>query len=182
MQNIIFVNGSPRKSGNTSFLLSKVEEGIVDQNVSIDNIHLYDKEIQPCIDCRACKKGNLVCTIKDDMQTIYEKLENADLMVIGTPIYWFGPTAKTKLMLDRFRPYFGNKKLMGKKAVLVLPAGTGEKDCDLTIEMFKRSFNALGIELIDSVTSKAYDMGDSKNDNTAISSITRLSAKLNSLN
>ena len=87
---------------------------------------------------------------------------------------------KTKLLLDRFRPYYANKKLSGKKAALLLPAGTGEIDCDLTIEMFKCSFEALGVELIDSITAEAYDIGEAYNDNKARASIDKLLIKINS--
>ena len=51
--------------------------------------------------------------------------------------------------------------------ILILPAGTGAPGCDLTIEMFKRSFSSMGVELIKSVTSEAYSMGDSNNDQIA---------------
>ena len=96
------------------------------------------------------------------MSVLYKNMEWADVIIFGTPIYWFGPTAQTKLMIDRFRPYFVNKKLHGKRAALILPAGSGEGDCDITIEQFKRVFKALGVVLIDVLTLEAYDLGDAE--------------------
>ena len=61
----------------------------------------------------------------------------------------------------------------------ILAAGTGEADCDLTIEMFKRTFDALGIEYLGAVTSKAYDIGDAEKDQKALNEIQYLAAKIN---
>lgn len=168
MKNILVLNGSPRKKGNTSILCEHLIKSI---GQNIEQVFLYDYNIKACRDCRVCKKDDLVCVIKDDMQILYNKIDQADFLIIGTPVYWFGPTATTKQVLDRFRPYFVNKKLNGKKAVLFLPAGSGAGDCDLTVEMFKRSFNALGVELIDVVTSESYDKGDALKDKVALSHI-----------
>ena len=84
------------------------------------------------------------CIIQDEMKEIYERIAAADILIIACPIYWFGPSAKTKLLLDRLRPYYYNRNLKAKKAALILAAGSGQSDCDLTIEMFKRSFLTLG--------------------------------------
>ncbi len=118
------------------------------------------------------------CLVKDGMLELYPKIEQAEVLVISTPIYWFGPSAQTKLFLDRLRPYFANKKLAGKKAAIILPAGTGDTDCDLTIEMFKRSFDALEIEMIGSVTSKSFDKGEAANDKKAVEGIKVLAEKI----
>lgn len=173
MKRILFLNGSPRKKGNTSVLLDYFKSQMQD-SFHIENVFLYEYLIKPCTDCRFCKTDELECIIDDGMDEIYEKINKSELLVIGTPIYWFGPSAVTKLLLDRFRPYYVNKKLNNKKVILLLPAGTGESDCDLTIEMFKRSFKALGVELIGTVTSEAYDAGDSLNDKKALKEIEQL--------
>ena len=178
MQKIEILIGSPRKNGNTYTLAEILDKGL-DKSKSTTRISfLYDYNIKPCNDCRACKKGKMECILLDGMKELYSRIDAADIIVIGTPIYWFGPSAKTKLLLDRLRPYYANKKLTGKKAVLLLPAGTGEIDCDLTIEMFKRSFEALGVKLIGSVTSKAYDIGEASKDQTAIASINELLSQI----
>jgi multimeric flavodoxin WrbA len=163
MKKISVLIGSPRKKGNSVFLAKVLAERLK-AKFEIDTIYLYGFDIEPCIDCRACKAGDLICVLKDQMVDLYEKLENSEILIFATPIYWFGPTAQTKLLIDRFRPYFVNKKLNGKKAALLLPAGSGAGDCDLTIEMFKRIFNALEIEYLGVVTSESYNIGDAEKD------------------
>jgi multimeric flavodoxin WrbA len=178
MKKVLILIGSPRKKGNTSILAEHLVKFLTkDQDIKIS--YLYDFNIKPCVDCRACKKGKLVCILKDGMEELYASIDDSDIMIIGTPIYWFGPTAQTKLLLDRFRPYYVNKKLNGKRAALILPAGTGASDCDLTIEMFKRSFEALGIKYLGAVTSESYDVGDAYNDKDALQNIEKLAETIN---
>jgi multimeric flavodoxin WrbA len=179
MQQIEIFIGSPRKSGNTFGLAEMFKSHLDEKKFTVNTSFLYDFDIIPCLDCRACTRDKMQCALADEMRKIYDRLESADIIVIGTPIYWFGPTAKMKLMLDRLRPYFRNKKLAGKKAILFLPAGSGEADCDLTKEMFKRSFEALGIKLFHVIPAKAYNLGEVQNDNRAIKSLAKLSARLN---
>jgi multimeric flavodoxin WrbA len=173
--------GSPRKKGNTQVLSTILIDKLDKEKVKTNTCFLYGYEIKPCVDCRGCKRGELKCILKDDMDQIYSKIECSEIIVFGSPIYWFGISAKTKLLIDRLRPYYVNKKLNGKKGALLLSAGSGESDCDLTIEMFKRVFNTLGIEFIGAVIAKAYDIGDAERDTIALNSISKLAGLINSL-
>lgn len=110
MNDIEILIGSPRKKGNTFVLAEILEKSLMGEGHNVTTDFLFDYQIDACIDCRACKQNDLECVLPDDMHTIYEKIEKCDLIVIGTPIYWYGPTAKTKLFIDRLRPYFVNKK------------------------------------------------------------------------
>lgn len=180
MRKIQIIVGSPRIKGNTSYLAQQLTNGLSEKLLSETNF-LGKLKINPCIDCRNCKKGDFTCSVNDDMQDIYKKMEESDVLIFGTPIYWFGPSAQMKLLIDRLRPYYGNKRLNGKRAALILPAGNGEGDCDLTIEMFKRTFAALGIKYLGAVTSKAYDMGDAAKDKQSMELVKQLVNQINSL-
>lgn len=171
-------SGSPRKNGNTSMLINALTDALILKGIPVSTTWLYDSDIRPCIDCRACKSGDMNCTTRDDGQILYDKLEAATAIVFATPVYWFGPTAKTKLLIDRLRPYYGNRKLRGKKGAVLLVAGSGDPDCDLTLEMFRRIFDALGISFAGSVTAKAYDIGDLAGMNDFSGKVTVLSEQL----
>jgi len=160
---VAIFTGSPRDKGNTATMASFLAHELGKHDVENEIFDLYQHKIEPCLDCRKCKVDMMKCAQKDGMTFLYEKLEWADVIIFGTPIYWFGPSAQTKLLIDRFRPYFANKKLYGKKAALLLPAGSGIGDCDMTIEQFKRIFKALGMEFIDAIALQAYDMDDARN-------------------
>ena len=78
------------------------------------------------------------CVLKDDLKKVYERLKVSDIIIIATPIYWFGPTAQTKLMLDRLWPFYANKKVAGKKLALLLPVGTGLRFDDRDVQTLRR--------------------------------------------
>ncbi len=159
MHVVIFI-GSPRKDGNTTAMANLLAGKLRDDETIVELFDLYDHDIDPCIDCRECKKEQLVCMQTDGMKKLYAKMEEADVLVFGTPVYWFGPSGRTKLMIDRFKPYFINKKLYGKKGALLLPSAVDREESNLTIDQFKRLFKALGMEYLDAITIEAYEAGD----------------------
>ncbi len=138
---------SPRKASNTDLLVSAILEGASQSGYATEKVHLYDVEIKPCVDCKTCKQGSYQCNLQDGMKTLYPKLEDADVVVFGTPLYWYGPSAKMKLLLDRLRPFVASKKLEGKKAVLVVPSEEGAEACRSLVDMFTLSFRYLGLDL-----------------------------------
>jgi multimeric flavodoxin WrbA len=154
--------GSPRKGGNTDLVMDAILYGAGASRHAVEKIYLYDANLLPCVDCRNCQKGAFNCIFKDDMQQIYPKLEEADVLVFGTPLYWYAPSAKMKLLMDRLRPYVSSKKLQGKKAVLVIPSEEGAKACAAVVSMFTASFDYLGIDIVGKILPKAYEKAEIK--------------------
>ncbi|XES76209.1 MAG: flavodoxin family protein [Candidatus Bathyarchaeia archaeon] len=154
--------GSPRRGSNTDLLVSALLYGAGAANHDIDKVYLYDADIQPCVDCRACKKGTHQCVIGDGMKQLYPKLEEADVIVFGTPLYWYGPTAKMKLLIDRLRPYVASGKLKGKKAVLIAPSEEGSEACECLLQMFDMSLRYLGMEFAEKIRVKASEKAQVK--------------------
>ena len=154
--------GSPRKNGNTDLLVSSVLDGASANNHLTEKVYLYELDISPCVDCRECMKGELQCTIDDDMKALYSKLESADVIIFGTPLYWYAPSGKMKLMIDRLLPYIFSKKLEGKKAILVTPSEEGPGVCDYLVGMLELSFKYLGIDLEEKMLVTAYKKAEVK--------------------
>lgn len=152
--------GSPRKHSNTDILVDKILEGCKEKGFTVDKLYLYDYDISACTDCRLCKSENFECSIKDDMQRIYTAMEEADILIFGTPVYWYGPTGKMKLLIDRMRPFIASKKLQGKRAVLAVPSEEGPKACGALLEMFRMSFDYLGMKFVGSILSVAYERAE----------------------
>lgn len=152
--------GSPRKDSNTDLLVSRILDGASASNHLTEKLYLYELNISPCVDCRRCKKGSFQCAINDDMQILYPKLKDADVIIFGTPLYWYGPTGKMKLVVDGLRPFIASKKLKGKKAILVTPSEEGPSACGHLVGMFELSFQYLEINLIDKVLAKAYEKAE----------------------
>ena len=152
--------GSPRKKSNTDILVDKILEGCKEKGFTVDKLYLYDFDISACTDCRFCKSENHECAIKDDMQRIYTAMKEADILIFGTPVYWYGPTGKMKLLIDRMRPFIASKKLQGKRAVLAAPSEEGPKACGALLEMFRMSFDYLGMKFAGSIFSAAYERAE----------------------
>jgi multimeric flavodoxin WrbA len=152
--------GSPRIGGNTDLLVEQILEGARSKGYETEKLYLYDYSISLCIDCRSCKKGDYVCCIKDEMQIICSKMVEADVLVFGSPVYWYGPSAKMKMLVDRLRPFVENKKLEGKRAVVVSPAAEGAGACGPLLEMFRLSFEYLKMEFVGEVLVNAYNKGE----------------------
>jgi multimeric flavodoxin WrbA len=94
------------------------------------------------------------------MQPIYPKIQEADLIIFGTPLYWYGPSGKMKLFVDRLRPFVASEKLKGKKGVIVTPSAEGPQACEPLIQMFRMSFEYLGIEFTGEFLAIAYENGE----------------------
>jgi multimeric flavodoxin WrbA len=175
---ILALIGSPRKGSNTDLLVDQILKGGKKGKHTSEKLYLYDYEIHPCMDCRDCKKGDYVCTLNDGMKKIYPIMEKADLIIFGTPNYWNGPTAKTKLLIDRMRPFVPSKKLKGKKWVIVSPSAEGPKSCRLLVEMLRLSCDYLGMKFAGKVLVKAYEKGEIKKDQNALKKAYELGTSL----
>ncbi len=152
--------GSPRKESNTDLLVTAVLYGAGAAGAETEKVYLYDLNILPCVDCRGCKKGSFQCVLGDGMKWLYPKLEAADVIIFGTPLYWYGATAKMKLVIDRLRPYIASGNLKGKQAVLVVPSEEGADACNNLVGMFEQSFNYLGVTLAGKILPQASEKAE----------------------
>ena len=106
---IIAVNGSPRKNGNTATLLNKALEGAESVGAEVEFIQLSELNYKGCMSCFACKviTGKHRCAWKDDLKPVLEKLEKADAVIFGSPIYFMRISAIMTGCLERFIfPYY----------------------------------------------------------------------------
>ncbi|MCX5888334.1 MAG: flavodoxin family protein [Deltaproteobacteria bacterium] len=108
---VMAVNGSPRKRWNTATLLAKALKGAASQGADIELIHLYDLNFKGCISCFACKtKGGKSygrCAVKDGLAPILKKVEEADALILGSPIYFGIVSGEMRSFMERLLfPYF----------------------------------------------------------------------------
>jgi multimeric flavodoxin WrbA len=102
---IIAFNGSPRKEWNTATLLQRALDGAASQGAETELIHLYDLNYKGCISCFACKtiggKSYGRCVVQDDLADVFSKVEQADAIILGSPIYWGTVSGEMKSFMDR---------------------------------------------------------------------------------
>jgi len=151
MKQILAVMGSPRRNGNTHILVSKIVEGAKARGAVVDELFLGDLTIRECDGCHACWKGK-ECSKDDDMRAVYPPIIQSDVIIFGTPVYWYGPTALMKAFVDRF-VYFNcpenRQKIKGLSAVLAVPFE--EDDLETArgvVEFYQKSLAYLEIELL----------------------------------
>ena len=156
----IGVVASPRKRGNTAWVVNKILEGAKENGAEIQAWHFSDLNIKPCQGCLACVQSDK-CAINDDMQAIYTSLEQADALVLGSPVYMGQMSAQAKIFTDRlfaqitprFSPRFKEKNA-GKKLILVFTQGNPDVGMfqpyyDYTKKMFTLlEFDVQGLQVV----------------------------------
>ena len=128
MKTLIF-NGSPRKAGDTVSLLSELVNQLKGEYIIVNT---YNCKISPCVDCRFCWK-NEGCCINDEMQEIYEYIQECDNILIASPIYFSELTGALLNVASRLQTYFCGKffrkeipiKKPKKGAVILIGGGDG---------------------------------------------------------
>lgn len=103
--------GSPRRGGNTDLLLEKALQGAESEGAEVERVYLTDYAITPCKECHGCDQTGH-CVIPDDMQKIYPKLLEADIIILASPIFFYGVTAWAKALIDRSQPLWARKYLL----------------------------------------------------------------------
>ncbi len=101
----IAVNGSPRKKGNTATLLEHALNGAESKGADVEMVNLYGLSYKGCISCFECKKigGKSYgkCAFKDELSPILEKISEADVLIMGTPIYFSAETGEYRSFIER---------------------------------------------------------------------------------
>ena len=103
MVKITGIVGSPRKGGNTEFLVNSALKAARELGAETEIIYLGSAEIEPCIACDICKSTG-ECAIYDDMPDMLAEITDSQGLVIGSPVYFGGVTSQLKMLIDRSRP------------------------------------------------------------------------------
>jgi NAD(P)H-dependent FMN reductase len=121
---ILGIVGSPRRGGNTEILVDEILAGAEETGALSEKVILNKLTINPCRACNACRKTGR-CVQQDDMHTVLEQMEQSQVWVLGTPVYYWGPTAQFKAFVDR---WYGAGKIVTfnrKRVILAIPLGSG---------------------------------------------------------
>lgn len=98
----LILNGSPRKNGDTASLIKLVKNSLRGE---VLEINAYTCDISPCVDCRYCW-SNKGCVIADEMQVVYDYIQECDNILIASPIYFSEVTGKLLDVASRLQTYF----------------------------------------------------------------------------
>lgn len=131
---VLILSGSPRKGGNSDLLCDEFLRGALESGNQAEKIFLRSKKVAPCNACYACKKGP--CAIKDDMAEILDKMMDADVIVMSSPVYFYSIDAQMKALIDRTVARW--LEIKNKEFYYIMTAAeTSETVMDCTLECFR---------------------------------------------
>jgi multimeric flavodoxin WrbA len=108
---IVGIYGSPRKGGNSEILMDETLKVIEDSGARVVRIKAKDLQISGCVECGGCDKTGQ-CVIKDCMQMVYPHLDEADGIVLATPIFFYTVPAQAKAVIDRCQAMWSRRMLL----------------------------------------------------------------------
>lgn len=182
----LIINGSPRKNGDTITLVSEMIKYLEGEVKIIDT---YYENISPCVDCRYCWHNN-GCAISDEMQEIYKLINEADNIVLASPIYFSELTGPLLSFASRLQLFYASKhirkdkefKLKDKNGVLILAGGGGDtKGIECAGKTADIIFKQMNARLIDSICTLHTDDVSAKDDADAMNKARVIALKLNGL-
>jgi len=173
---VLGISGSMRKKGNTAILVREILDRCAESEIQTEFVSLAGRKILPCLGCEKCKKKKW-CVIKnDDWNDVMEKVMKCDVLVIGSPTYYFDVCGHLKNFIDRTYSLYHDRKLAGKKGVAVaVHANKGASRTIQTLEGFlsTHEFSSLG-----SVKGTGYHDGDVLNDAEALRRARKIGDKI----
>jgi multimeric flavodoxin WrbA len=161
---VLGIVGSPRIGGNTDVLVDEVLAGAKEAGASVEKVILNKLEIKTCQACNSCYKTGF-CMQKDDMEDLMNKLLENEIWILGTPVYWWGPSAQFKAFLDRwYHPK--HQEFKKKRVIMVIPLGGGHiRYARHTVGLLKDVFDYLSMELVDMILAPGFNKrGEVRND------------------
>ena len=187
--NILILSGSPRKGGNTDLLVEAFVKSAT-QKLHVEVVSVRDYKVNPCLGCNVCFKAAIereknqacldsseceqsraevkskdnTCVQKDDMPLIYEKMSQADMLVIASPVYFYGLSAQLKAVIDRFHNPIRDTFRIKKMALLLVGAATLPELFDSILTQYQLCLNFFKLEDAGRVLVRGVkDKGDIKN-------------------
>lgn len=133
---VLILSGSPRKGGNSDILCDEFARGAQEAGNEVEKIRVEDKKIHPCSACYYCRDHGGECVHKDNMAEVLQKMIDADVLVLASPVYFYSIDAQLKAVIDRTVARWlevKNKEFY----YIVTMADEGQESADTTLACFR---------------------------------------------
>lgn len=159
--NILILNGSPRHHGNTHAALQTMK-GILEEGNIVEVLDVCNLKLSGCCACDSCKRNGGHCVCPDESDAVIQKIVQADAVIFGTPVYWWGMSAQLKMVVDKFYSQDSQFKTMKKKIGLVVTGANGldNPQYRLIDEQFRCIAEYLHWDMAFSLAFAAYEPGE----------------------
>jgi multimeric flavodoxin WrbA len=179
----VIINGSPRRNGNTVTLIEEFKKHVDGEVVEVST---YYRNVKPCIDCRYCWKYS-GCAVNDDMQDIYEEIEDADNVILASPLNFSELTGSLLGLASRFQCYYAARvirkdktfSMKKKKGFLFLVGGGDSKNTGKAEETARIILREINADLSGVVRSIKTDKLPASEDADALEAIKNIALGLN---
>jgi multimeric flavodoxin WrbA len=173
---VLGISGSMRRDGNTALLIRRILRPVQDAGIDTELISLADMEIKPCTGCEACREKKW-CTVEDDdWGEIMEKILECEVLVIGSPTYYYDVSGQVKNLIDRTYSLYHDRKLAGRKAVGVTVCA--DRGCERALETIEGFLNTHEFSYLGYVCGKGAAPGEILKDERAIRKADEAAAKI----
>jgi len=173
---VLGLSGSMRKDGNTALLIKEILKHCRHSEIQTEFISLAGKKIQPCLGCEKCKEKKWCVNERDDWDKIIEKVIGSDVLVVGSPTYYYDINGQLKNFIDRTYSLYHDRKLAGKKGVAV--AVHAQKGANRTIQTLEGFLGAHEFSSLGYIIGSGYDKGDVQNDAEAMEKAKKIGQKI----
>lgn len=133
---VLILSGSPRKDGNSDILCDEFARGAIEGGNTVEKIRVAEKKVGYCRACYYCTSHGGECAIKDDMAEILQKMIDADVIVLASPVYFYSIDAQLKAVIDRTVARWLEVKDK-EFYYIVTCADEGRESCQTTIACFR---------------------------------------------
>lgn len=136
MKKVLILSGSPRKGGNSDLLCDEFMRGALESGNAVEKIRVAEKNIGYCRGCYYCQKSGGQCAIKDDMAEVLQKMIDADVLVLASPVYFYSIDAQLKAVIDRTVARW--TEVENKEFYYIATCADGENAaCETTLACFR---------------------------------------------
>lgn len=133
---VLILSGSPRKDGNSDLLCEEFLRGAEERGNQVEKIRVAEKKIGYCRACYYCRDHGGECVIKDDMAQLLQKIIDADVLVLSSPVYFYAIDAQLKAVIDRTVARWTEVKNKGFYYIMTA-ADSGREAMDTTLACFR---------------------------------------------
>ena len=143
---VLIINGSPRKDGNTTLALAEMEKIFAEEGIECEQVRVGNQAIRGCIACGHCFEAHQ-CVFDDIVNETAEKLQTADGLVVGSPVYYASANATLIAFLDRlfYSAHFDMRMKVGASVTVARRGG-----CSATFDELNKYFTISGMPVASS--------------------------------
>lgn len=152
-KNILVISSSYRKGGNSDTLCDEFIKGATEAGNKVEKIFLRDKKINFCLGCGVCNNTHK-CVQKDDMAELVDKMVEADVIVLATPVYFYAMNGQLKTFIDRCVPRY--TEISNKDFYYIITAADGRK---ASVEKVIEGLRGFTLDCLDNAKEKGIIYG-----------------------